>query len=60
MLGGCRCLRKYTENRTREDTILGDSQSLGNQFMNFYSNDPAWGGGVFLTSSAYMTPIFFS
>lgn len=55
MFGGYRCLRESTENKTREDNILGDSQSLGNEFMDLYSNGTAC--RVFLTSSASILPI---
>lgn len=55
MLGGYGCLRESTENKTREDNILGDLQSLGNELMDLYSNGPAW--RVFLISSESIIPI---
>lgn len=55
MLGGYGCLKESTENKTREDNILEDSQSLRNKLMDLYSNGPVW--KVFLTSSALIVPI---
>ena len=47
-------VRESTENKIREVNILEDSQSLGKELMDLYSNVPAW--KVFLTSSASIYP----